>query len=59
MTLHSGNTNIVFDGRYGLQDRIVNGDKYRVMRFNDTGDIEDMPDVNYVKSTNNYFPVFA
>lgn len=56
MVLHSGYTDILFDGSYGLSDRIVNGDKYRVMTFNTSGNIEDMPNVKYVKSTNNYFP---
>lgn len=56
MVLHSGYTDILFDGSYRLGDREVNGDKYRVMTFNKSGDIEDMPDVNYVKSTDYYFP---
>lgn len=56
MVLHSGYTDILFDGSYGLSDRVVNGDKYRVMTFNKSGNIEDMPDVKYVRSTHDYFP---
>lgn len=56
MTLQSGKTNIIFDGKYNTCDRIVNGDKYKVMTFNESGDIEDKPDTQYVKTTEYYFP---
>ena len=56
MTLQSGRTNIVFDGKYDVRERVVNGDVYKVMTFNTSGNIEDKPDTQYVKTTDYYFP---
>ncbi len=56
MTLQSGKTSIIFDGKYGIRDRIVNGETYKVMTFNKSGTFEDKPDAKYVKKTDFFFP---
>lgn len=56
MTLQSGSTCIVFDGSYDTSTREVNGDRYRIMAFNKNNDIEDIPDVRYVRTTEHFFP---
>jgi len=56
MAIISGNTNIIFDGNYNIQTKIKGKDKFKVMTFNDSNDIEDKPDYKYVKSVENYFP---
>ena len=53
----SGNTKIIFDGTYSITDGISSdGTTHKMMTFNDSGSIEDMPDNRYVMYTNNYFP---
>ncbi|MEM5539933.1 hypothetical protein [Olleya sp. AS48] len=56
MAIISGNTNIIFDGSYNIQTKTKGKDKFKVMTFNDSNDIEDKPDYKYVKSVENYFP---
>lgn len=56
MIIHSGNTQIVFDGTYGITEKIVGNNKFNMMTFNDSGNIEDMPDQKFVKFTDTYFP---
>lgn len=56
MYIQSGHTNILFDGTYNTSEQIVNGKPYRVMTFNESGDIHDKPDVRYVRRTEAYFP---
>ena len=56
MVLQSGHTNIVFDGTYGTAERVVNKHRYRVMTFNQSNDIEEVPDTKFVKRTDFYFP---
>lgn len=56
MVLQSGSTKIVFDGTYSTAERIVNEKKYRVMTFNKSNNIEDVPDTKYVSRTDFYFP---
>ena len=57
MTIVSGNTKIIFDGTYSITDGISSdGTTHKMMTFNDSGSIEDMPDNRYVMYTNNYFP---
>lgn len=56
MVLQSGHTNIVFDGTYGTAERVVNKNRYRVMTFNRSNDIEEVPDTKFVKRTDFYFP---
>lgn len=52
LTILSGNTNITFDGTYNIKQR----GKFKVMTFNDSGNIEDKPNKKYVKHTSEYFP---
>ncbi len=57
MTIISGNTQIVFDGKYGIRNKTnERGEMFKVMTFNQTGNIEDKPDIDYVKYTKYYFP---
>lgn len=57
MTILSGNTKIVFDGTYNITEKINNeGERFKVMTFNDTGNIEDSPDGRYVSYVKHYFP---
>ena len=57
MTILSGRTQIVFDGKYCITPKInSNNEVFRVMTFNESGDIEDQPDNKCVFQTENYFP---
>ena len=56
MAIISGNTNIIFDGKYNIQNKIKGKDKFKVMTFNNSNNIEDKPDNKYVRSVENYFP---
>ena len=52
LTILSGNTNITFDGTYNIKQQ----GEFKVMTFNDSGNIEDKPNRKYVKHTDEYFP---
>lgn len=57
MSIISGKTRIVFDGKYEITTKNnYIGDTFKVMTFNESGNIEDKPDSKYVYSTKNYFP---
>lgn len=56
MTILSGNTSITFDGSYRIKEKKLTGEKFKVMTFNESGNIEDKPDRRFVKSVDNYFP---
>lgn len=57
MAILSGNTSIVFDGKYKMTEKFDdNGDKFQYMTFNDSGNIEEEPDKSYVKYVKNNFP---
>ena len=57
MSIVSGRTRIVFDGKYGITERTnSDGEQFKVMTFNQSGDIEDKPDIDYVIHSKNYFP---
>lgn len=57
LTLQSGKTRIHFNGHYNIQNKInPNNDVFKVMTFNESGNIEDKPDSKYVYQTNEYFP---
>jgi len=56
MTILSGNTNITFNGSYNITKKNIDGEEFKYMTFNDTGNIEDKPDINFVKFVDNYFP---
>ena len=56
MTIHSGHTDITFNGSYNITEKIIEGDKYKFMTFNKTGSIKDKPDQKFVQYVDNYFP---
>lgn len=56
MVILSGNTKIFFDGKYKISDRVIGNETCKVMAFNESNDIEDKPDNNYVMKTDYYFP---
>jgi hypothetical protein len=56
LAILSGNTSIVFDGTYGITSEEINGESYKFMTFNNSGNIYDKPDAKFVKFADNYFP---
>lgn len=58
MVITSGHTRVIFDGKYNIvsKQRGNNSSLYKMMTFNQSGDIEDKPDSQYVKFEKNYFP---
>ena len=56
MTIVSGHTRIVFDGTYKIIEKENEGEKYKMMTFNKSGNIAEMPDKKYVQNNNLYFP---
>ena len=56
MTLLSGNTNILFDGTYEIQEKIRDNQRYKMMTFNNSGNIEEKPDNKYVRHIEHHFP---
>ena len=58
MVITSGNTRIIFNGRYGIveRERGKEGKFFKMMTFNREGNIEELPDPKYVKFEQNYFP---
>lgn len=56
MTILSGHTRVIFDGRYSITTKERDGEMFKVMTFNDTGNLEKPPDKRYVKYEEKYFP---
>jgi hypothetical protein len=57
MALISGKTYILFDGKYNLEDKLLDrNEKRKVIAFNPENDLETPPDENYVKSLPFKFP---
>ena len=57
MTITSGHTQILFNGKYSIQTKVnQNNETYKVMTFNESGNIENMPDSNFVSYLDYYFP---
>lgn len=56
LAILSGNTSIIFDGTYGIQEIKKSSEKFKVMTFNNEGNISNKPDSKYVKFVENYFP---
>lgn len=57
MSILSGKTRIIFDGKYQIVTKKNNsGDTFHIMTFNQSDSIEDKPDGEYVYSTKHYFP---
>ncbi|KOY85060.1 hypothetical protein AD998_01860 [bacterium 336/3] len=58
MILVSGHTQILFDGEYKTQEVVRGKDQeiFKAMTFNNTGNIEEKPDEEYVKFVKSFFP---
>lgn len=57
MAILSGNSKIIFDGQYAIQEKENDaGEKFKYMTFNESGNIEEKPDKDYVKYSEEYFP---
>ena len=56
MALISGNTHILFDGTYTLQDKKIGSKTVKSIAFNKNNNIKQKPDSNYVKVLKNNFP---
>ena len=56
MIIHSGNTLILFDGTYSITEKVDDNNRFHMMTFNESGNIEELPDKKYVRTTNTYFP---
>lgn len=56
LAIMSGNASIVFDGKYNIFEKETDGEVFKYMTFNNSKNIEDAPDHQYVKYVDNYFP---
>lgn len=58
LIIHSGHSRIIFDGRYGIikKQKELDGRPFKMITFNQTGDISDKPDKKYVTFAPHYFP---
>lgn len=56
MVLLSGKTKILFDGSYMVQEKFDGKNKFKVMTFNESGNIEDLPNPKFVKTIDTFFP---
>ena len=58
LVIVSGNTRILFDGNYPIieKEKIGTNRKYKMITFNDSGNISDRPDKKYVSFAPHYFP---
>ena len=58
MVIASGNTRIIFDGTYSIIEKLKEGAKrkYKMITFNNSGEINDEPDKNYVTFAPHFFP---
>lgn len=58
MVITSGHTRIIFDGKYKIIKKIkgIHNQEFKMMTFNQSGNIEELPDENYVRYEDNYFP---
>lgn len=56
MVIHSGRTQVIFDGTYSITEKMDGRNKFNMMTFNNSGKIEDMPDKRYVRTTDLFFP---
>ena len=58
LVVHSGHSRIVFDGTYYIVGKHREGERrpYKMITFNNTNDIGDIPDKKYVTFVPHYFP---
>lgn len=59
VSLTSGNTSIIFDGEYRLQDSEIDGQCVKIISFNKENDLSKRPDSRYVKNIDSSFPGVA
>lgn len=58
LTITSGNTRIIFNGEYDTIERQRGKERrtFKMMTFNRSGNIEELPDEKFVTFAENYFP---
>lgn len=56
MALISGGTRILFDGTYSLKPEKIDEEERKIIAFNSSNDLNDMPDINYVHAIGGFFP---
>ncbi len=58
MVIVSGNTRIMFDGTYKIIEKQKEGEKrnFKMITFNESGEINDEPDKNFVNFAPHFFP---
>lgn len=56
MTLHSGNTKILFDGTHKTFPVLIDGDEYKRITFNKEKELNEKPDKKFVKFAPHFFP---
>ena len=58
MVIVSGNTRIVFDGTYKIIEKEKEGERrrYKMITFNESGEIHEVPDQKYVTFVHHFFP---
>ncbi|MFS2637387.1 hypothetical protein AAH119_23655 [Bacteroides thetaiotaomicron] len=56
LVIQSGCSNITFDGKYNIVEKQIGEESFKIMTFNNSGNIEDKPDNKYVQCVDNYFP---
>ncbi|MDM1067406.1 hypothetical protein HXZ88_17645 [Myroides odoratimimus] len=56
MVINSGHSHLIFDGFYKTVEMKRGEENFKMMTFNTSGDIEELPDDKYVKFEENYFP---
>ncbi len=56
MTIVSGKSRIIFDGKYDITPTVVDGETFQCVSFNESGNIMNKPDNKYVNFAPTYFP---
>ncbi len=58
LTIVSGNTRIMFDGTYNIINKVKTGEnrKYKMITFNESGEINEEPNKKFVTFAHNFFP---
>ncbi len=56
MSITSGKTQILFDGKYQLKKEIINGKEKQIIAFNEENDLNKPPNINNVKDLKEFFP---
>lgn len=56
MVVMSGSTKIVFDGTYNIVQKERESEVFKFMTFNESGNIDEKPDANFVRFVDDFFP---